>query len=80
MTDDEMAELALMKLANEHGKFALSFGSFSDEQTLALERLQIREWVRLIDVNFIASGPMATPFRVFMLTQPALTWLRKNSN
>lgn len=82
MTEKERAELRILRLANELGKFAVplhpeAMTRRADQE--ALERLQVREWVRLIDVSFIAaSGGIC---RLFMLTQPARDFLRRsNSN
>jgi hypothetical protein len=79
MTDDEAEELKLLKLSSEKGKFAINVGTrMSQAAQLALERLQEREWIKLIDVTPIAS--QSGIFRVFLLTKPALAFLKRQSN
>jgi hypothetical protein len=79
MTEDEAEELKLLKLSSEKGKFAVGIGhKMSPAAQLALERLQEREWIRLIDVTPIAEGPGV--YRVFLLTKPALAFLKRQSN
>ena len=81
MTDDEQAELGLLRHANERSKFAIALGApVTEADQLALERLQEREWIRLIDVTTIASGRPGQVFRVFLLTKPALAFLKRQSN
>lgn len=75
MTDDEMAEYKVLKLANELGKFALEVASSTGIDQNALERLQLRGWVRLIDVSPIAAYP-GRLFRVFAASPEALTWYK----
>ena len=71
MTDDEREELKLLRLSSEKGKFAvgISYPMAAPAQA-ALERLQEREWIRLIDVTPIAESPGV--YRVFLLMKPAL--------
>lgn len=82
VTDDEKQEYNLLKLANEHGKFALELltkdspGPLKDAQA-ALERLQMRGWVRLIDISPLPSYP-GRLFRIFLATDEALTWRRSD--
>jgi hypothetical protein len=71
MTDEEMDELALLKLANETGKFAIQIGLTKHQ--LALERLQVRRWVSLIDVTPIAERP-GMLFRIFLASPAAMAW------
>lgn len=87
ITANEREELAILQRANEKGKFAIPVISnvLSNEADSALERLQLREWIRLIDVTFISPSPMPqlpphAVYRVFMLTPQALAWMRRFSN
>lgn len=70
MTEDE-AELSVLKLATpDTGKFGISVTiDWSLDQQHALERLQLADHVRLIDVSFV-STPEARGqlMRVFLLT------------
>jgi hypothetical protein len=86
MTDDQREELKLLRLASEKGTFAIGLGAnMGKDQQFALERLQIREWIKLIDVTPIAAGrTLATGgvpvYRVFLLAKPALAFLKRQSN
>ncbi len=70
LNDDE-EELELLKLANEHGKFAIPILTqpLSEPKQLALERLQQRRWITLIDVTPIAN--MTGLYRIFLLSPEA---------
>lgn len=62
------AEFSVLGLANDKRKFALEIGfiggqSFQD----ALERAQLKFWIRLIDVSPISEYP-GKLFRIFKLT------------
>jgi hypothetical protein len=79
MTDEEQAEYELLKLANDKGKFAIPMAAnMTDDHSDALERLQLREWIKLIDVSplSIQTGKV---FRVFMITPAARTWYRRQT-
>lgn len=76
MTPDQEAEFDLLKLATEHGKFALGVTYAVERTQLALERLQLRDWVRLIDIAFIGAG-QGQLCRVFLAQPAAMTWFRK---
>jgi hypothetical protein len=81
MTDEERAELDLLRLSTERCKFAVALGppmAARDQQ--ALERLQEREWIRLIDISTIAMGQFDQLFRIFLLTKPALAFLKRHAN
>ena len=87
MTDDEREELGLLRLASDKGTFAIGLGAMPGKGVqFALERLQIREWIKLIDVSPIAVGLVVAPgkgvpvFRIFLLTKPALAFLKRHSN
>jgi hypothetical protein len=86
MTDDERAELDLLRLASEKATFGIALGAaIGKEKQFALERLQKREWIRLIDVTPIAAvraseGGGVPVFRVFLLMKPALAFLKRHSN
>lgn len=79
MTADEQAEHELLGMANEQGKFAVALGHSMDKRLqAALERLQIRRWVTLIDLSNIAEMP-GPVFRIFLATPEAMTWFRKSN-
>ena len=63
----QAAEQKLLGMANGLGKFAIAVGArLTDAEQLALERLQLDDRVRLIDVSTIAEMP-GHLFRVFMV-------------
>ena len=80
MTDDEAAEYTVLKMANDKGKFAVQVGTRMNTvaDQFALERLQERGWVNLIDITPLAHGTTAM-FRVFLASKAAMTWFRQQS-
>lgn len=68
LTDTEKEDMRLFDLANEKGKFALEIGLPDAVIQYALERAQINDWVRLIDVTPLANAPSGVVLRVFLLT------------
>ena len=78
LTSNEKTELALLRIANEHGKFAVFLDpkGITAEQQQALERLQLREWVRLIDVSYVGSAGAIC--RVFLASLEARMWVKQN--
>jgi hypothetical protein len=81
MTEEQEAELKMLGYASEKGKFALSVtAKLSKDEQEALERLQLREWIKLIDIAPLFTGEGFRLVRVFMLTAPALAWLKKTSS
>lgn len=77
MTNDESDEATILSLANENGKFAVPLrATLNDREALALERLQLRDWIRLIDVTPIAATAGAV-VRVFRIMPDAQSWLRR---
>jgi hypothetical protein len=82
MTDAETAEYKVLKLANEHGKLAFQLGFSGDTQSDvdALEGLQIRRWITLIDITPLTTMDMpGIFFRVFLVSPEAMTWFRAQS-
>ena len=78
MTPEEQAELRILMLANEKHKFAISVAAdLTLEETAALERLQLRSWIKLIDVSSIAAA--LGVYRIFMIMPSAINWMRKHS-
>lgn len=74
ITDDQKAEVEILGLANEMGKFALELSFVgTPEQQQALERLQVRRWITLADVAPVAAYP-GRLFRVFVASDEALAW------
>jgi hypothetical protein len=78
MTQNELVEYELLKLANEFGKFAIQLGLIEGEMQLALERLQIRRWITLIDISPLAEYPNQL-FRIFLASDTAMAWFRSKS-
>ena len=79
MTENEKAEFDLLKLANKFGKFAvhLAFDALTEQQQFALERLQVRRWVTLIDVSPIATSAAGMRvMRIFLASDEAMRWFR----
>lgn len=78
LTDEEEADLEILDLANERGKFALQVGLIPPPRLqLAFERGLHDEWFRFLDVTPIACVPDAVLMRLFMLTPAG--WLRQKS-
>lgn len=77
MNSNEQAEFDVLKLATEEGVFAIELRTPmpTGQQQLALNRLQKRRWITLIDVSPIAIQQDKL-FRVFMATEEAMTWFR----
>ena len=66
------AERDVLAHANENGKFVVPLGVTLDRRRQeALERLMLREWVRLIDISSAPTSGVSTLLRVFMVTQAA---------
>jgi hypothetical protein len=79
MTPDQSEELKILRLASGKGKFAIPVGArMGPSAQFALERLQERDWIRLIDLAPLASMPGL--YRVFLLTKPALAFLKKSAS
>jgi hypothetical protein len=77
MTEADSARCAVLKLANEHGKFAIPLGArLPRAHQVALEEMQILGWVQLIDFSPIASGDVPAVYRIFLATSEAMTWYR----
>lgn len=67
-TNDE-ADLRLLSLANDKGKFGLSLGEIPDRQIQeAFERGIDEGWFTLADLSPLAHAPGAGLMRVFRLT------------
>lgn len=77
LTSEQEAEFDILARASATHKFAVPFGVLPGERLQeAFDRLQTREWIRLID---LWPPPVAHPeaglFRVFLVTQPARDWM-----
>jgi hypothetical protein len=70
----DMADYALLKLANEKGKFAIQVNLPIPDLQHAFERGIDAEWFTLVDVSFIAEIKAPVLMRVFRLT--AAGWER----
>lgn len=78
LDDKQLAELELLALARDeaNGRFSLPMGGLTNlRRVTALERLQNRRWVCLVDVNIVPSGPPDVPYRIFMLSDDARKWM-----
>lgn len=78
MTPEQQHEYEILKLANESGKFAIEVGTDPGGKDLqfALERLQTRRWITLIDISPISEYP-GLLFRLFLASDEAMTWFRE---
>ena len=78
MTDEETARFAVLKIANDDGKFAIPVGSgFKTlEEQEAFQGLLLSGWLRLIDITPLAEGEPGRVYRVFLATPEAMTWFR----
>ena len=79
MMESEKAEFDILKMANENGKFGieLAIGVLSEQLQFALERLQIRRWVTLIDITPIAASVAGIRvMRIFLASDEAMRWFR----
>ncbi len=70
MNAQDEADLRLLQLANEKGKFALSIGTIPDMNLqLAFERGIDQHWFMFVDIGPLAHGGGPELFRIFKLTQ-----------
>lgn len=78
MLPEQAAEMEILTLmTRDTYKFALEVGyPHTLEQVDALERLMLRDWIRLIDVSIIANCPGL--FRVFRVMPEAVEWFKRN--
>lgn len=75
-TPDQAEERKLLELANENGKLAIQYGFMpSPAAQLALERLQMRRWIQLIDLSPIQTTGDGRPMRIFLVNAEALHFL-----
>ena len=76
MTEEQQAEYAVLKATTDDGVFALEVGAMFEDQKIqtALERMQYRGWVRLLDISQLSAKPGL--FRVFKASDEAMTWYR----
>lgn len=72
---DEANEYAILSLMTpETKKFGIEIGQqLPEDKQAALERLQLRDWVRLIDVSPVAAMP-GKIFRIFLVMPVAVEW------
>jgi hypothetical protein len=74
MTPEQKAEYDLLKLCNDQGKLPIEIGGIIGmDAQFALERLQIRRWITLIDVSPISEYP-GKIFRMFLASDVAMRW------
>jgi hypothetical protein len=77
MTDEEISEFKLLKTATEGGVFAIELGLVLEPSIqTALERLQRRRWVTLIDISSAKVVADRRLLRVFLATAEAMEWFR----
>ena len=78
MTGDEAAQLELLRLASARGKFAISVGGPQPQRRQnALEILQERDWIRLIDVTPIETAGTEGVVSRLPATAPGLAFLKR---
>jgi hypothetical protein len=74
-------ERQLLSLMSDEFTFGIALTApLTPDQQFALERLQKREWIRLIDVSIIAFGRPGEVYRKFLVTAPALKWLKRTAH
>ena len=67
---DDSADLELLKLANEKGKFAIQLGyRLEPYMQFALERGMDSEWFTLVDISPVSVVPGSGYLRIFRLTE-----------
>jgi hypothetical protein len=77
MTNDERAEYELLQLASPEGVFAISVGLIVPlTKQSALDRLQRRHWIALVDISAILTNPEAGLMRIFTASDVAMEWFR----
>lgn len=78
---DESAEAEILAIMNDKGKFVVPIDAGLDQQQQdALERLMLRDWIRLIDVSPASQAAPHSPFqlyRVFRVMPVAVSWFKK---
>lgn len=80
MTLDELCEMrVLSSMTRDTRKFAIEIGYRfrGNNEQFALERLQLRDWIRLIDVSPVAELP-GRIMRVFRVMPEAVEWYEKH--
>lgn len=81
MTPEEEVEYGVLGLMTEHTyKFAIEIGYRGTQEFQdALERLQNRPWIRLIDVSLIdgAENARGRIMRIFRVLPDAVAWYRR---
>ena len=83
MMENEMEELELLRLmTKDTHKFALPINyPLTPGQQAALERLMLRDWIRLIDISRIANSDYpSTLCRVFRVMPEAVAWYESKWN
>lgn len=75
LTEDERAEKEILDLMTpDTKKFGIEIGyKLTQSQQDALERLQLRDWIRLIDISPVTAGGWM-PLRVFRVMPDAVAW------
>ena len=76
VTDEEHEYEILRRMTPGTHKIGVPIiADLSAEQQFALERLQLRDWVRLIDVS-VASGVPGHLLRIFRVMPAAVAWFQ----
>jgi hypothetical protein len=82
MTEDEKAEFEILSLMTpDTHKFAIGILPFPAHIQFALERLQLRDWIRLIDISPVSATEKPILCRIFRAMPEAIAWheLHKNA-
>jgi len=71
---DQQCEMNLLKRMNTQHKLGIQVDySLSEDLQRALERLQLKDWIRLIDVATIEAS-CGKLMRIFLVMPPAVAW------
>jgi hypothetical protein len=72
--------MAILSHVGEKGKFGIGVNAqLVEPYRAALEWLLDNDWVRLIDVTTVPSTPNVV-FRIFKVSEEALTWIKSQSS
>lgn len=72
---DSTAEFDILSFGNHNGKFVVPIGApLGPHQQHALERLMMRDWIRLIDIAIVPTCGLGEPVRVFLMMPAAREW------
>lgn len=77
LSDKKQAEYEILKVMNPNAKFCIPVGGILiGSKQEALERLMLRDWIRLIDVSFCPTAGSNDLMRIFRVMPCAVAWFR----